>query len=703
MNGVRTVNLEIVRHGPAHNQLLSPLTRYIGICGPNDVSSITVELEHWKLNELLTRLSYRRSGMGRSDAAVRVDNSERRHVLEEISATVTKILSANPGLVVQLKGGENDTGLVELRLVISATELALLPFELSRIPAGFPGGAENWLGLQSRYPVCITRSMRSLRQMHCNWRQRPRILFIAAGVPSELIRAHLRAFVKILAPWLPLQPHNATDDAEKIDTALAGHIVVLTDASLGKISNTCRDNRFTHVHVLAHGIADPERPGKPIGLLLHGRSPSRGEVVSGRQLVSALAGSGDCAASRKTTLPNILTLAGCGSAHAGHPVYSHGSLAHVLHESGISVVIASQFPLSFRGSIFMLKSLYHCLLRGIDPRIALHNTRVQLHARCSGTRHDWASLVGYVALPPDFSEQLVDFRYMQAKYALDNALQALDEKSDENITVLEELLSRVDNAEHWLPDDPAWSTEVMALKAAIAKRKAQVSFRMAQSYSEQDGSGRKKEKWSQESTELLVQAVRLYEQAARESVQESVDRVRKKRALHWSLTQYLCLRAVLCGIFDDDAREKWAAAMYSARVDREAAGTGSEFWIWAAASEMELYLLRYGAWKNDNAGDSSMDGISEKKARTLAHQIHLHGGDCRPVRLTCYQLQRYVDWWQKMDKESCPEGGHGKNVKQVRESLAGLAEELSKILEPETPSCRGNDDGSVQAAAGDRP
>ena len=694
MTSVRTISLELLRHGPAHNQLISPLTRYIGICGPYNVASITIDLEHWKLEELLTRLSYRRPGLPGTSGDAAIGNAERRQVLAEMGAIVTRIIEANLGVFGRLNGPLDDKTLLELRLVMSATELALLPFELCTTLDGQGGKSDRWLCLQNQPAVCITRSSRTQQEIPCDWRARPKILFITAGVEPLLVRSHLRALLQALDPWLP--PEDRPEDSlEK----LHAQIRIITNATLDKITALCQKNRFTHVHILAHGVPDSDRMGAPVGLLLDASRGGKNRIVSAGQLAAALNIGPKGCNGVVAGLPTVLTLASCESGHAGDPVHSHGSLAHLLHTMGIPLVIGSQFPLSYRGSVVLTRSLYTGLLRGEDPRIVLRKTRLALHASCTQNRHDWASVVGYMALPDDFAEQRVDFQYNQAKMALDVSMAALEEFMQKTWTTrsgqaagrgsaadderhVRWLLQRLETARQCLPDDPSYATEVLALNGAMAKRRAEVYFNLASSGNE-DGSIDNQKK-IQESLAQLNKALDYYRQAARECVRESPGHVQKKRALHWSLTQYLSLMAVLFGTFNDDARQKWHAAMYSARVDMEAADLGSENWIWATASAMELHLLRHGAWNEEKEQEDACE-----KARDLACRIHRYGSTTNAVKLTLAQLRRYTGWWAKLETQCRPEGVCEKRIKAIRSQLKRLAEDLCVILEPEAPSCPG--------------
>ena len=39
---IRTVNVEFLRPGPAHNQLLSPITQYLAVCNNSGAGVVTV-------------------------------------------------------------------------------------------------------------------------------------------------------------------------------------------------------------------------------------------------------------------------------------------------------------------------------------------------------------------------------------------------------------------------------------------------------------------------------------------------------------------------------------------------------------------------------------------------------------------------------------------------------------------------------------
>src|SRR4029077_6660898 len=86
--------------------------------------------------------------------------------------------------------------------------------------------------------------------------------------------------------------------------------------------------------------------------------------------------------------PAVVTLASCNSGNVGSVTGVGASIGHALHEAGIPMVIASQFPLSFGGSVMLVQELYQGLLWGEDPRKLLVGLRRRLHSQFRDC-HDW--------------------------------------------------------------------------------------------------------------------------------------------------------------------------------------------------------------------------------------------------------------------------------------------------------------------------
>ena len=156
-----------------------------------------------------------------------------------------------------------------------------------------------------------------------------------------------------------------------------------------ELQQECASAAYTHLHVLTHGDLDAQ--GDAYGLVLrddHGEV----DVVSGERFVSAVG--------RLGHRPTVVTIASCDSGNVGSVVGPGASFAHAVHQSGIALVVAAQFPLSKDGSVPLTAGLYRGLLGGEHPLVVLHRVRAELHARYDTNWHDWASVVVYEALPP---------------------------------------------------------------------------------------------------------------------------------------------------------------------------------------------------------------------------------------------------------------------------------------------------------------
>jgi hypothetical protein len=403
------LKLEILRHGPPQNHLLSPLTEYLALCADQPASTVRVPFEHSELMDRLRALAYADGN--------REDRREAR--LRGLATELGDLLSQIPGLIAECSKVQRD-GLLHLRLVLSANELALLPFELALAPTGFPGAGEH-LTLQTVSPVCVTREVRRAPP-DVRWPTRCKILFAAAapeGVPPVPFDAHLLALLNALNDWMP---HYGTRPPVEVTRE---HITVLPMATLRTITDACRTGEYTHVHILAHGAPFQHGDDRRFGIALHDdRYPAKMDLVDGERLSAALrAHTLDRA--RELARPTVVTLASCDSGNVGTVAGAGASIAHELHASGIPLVIASQFPLSIEGSVHMATTLYRALLRGDDPRLVLDDVRRRLRALVPD-RHDWASVVAYASLPSDLEVQLRLTRRKQAERAIYAALSHLD-------------------------------------------------------------------------------------------------------------------------------------------------------------------------------------------------------------------------------------------------------------------------------------
>lgn len=426
---IRTVELQLLRHGPAYNQLLSPLTDYLALCGDHPNTTLNFPLEHESLKVRLRALRYEDS-----DETRRAQLRETAHIAASVLATV-------PGLISDLgryKDGKDDC--VHLSIATSAAELALFPFELADSPPGFPGSGGP-LCLQTQLPICLTRRSRNVRSEGVQWNVPPRILLIAsdAGGPIPLER-HYALLRKLVDPWV--RRVRPDDPNGQWQSKIRERLEVLPDATVQSIEKKMNEKQrgaehFTHVHILAHGSRLPDNPER-FGVALHDPTGRGIDVVDGARL-GRLLGTRLC--SDATPRPNVVTLAVCDSGNQGFNVAVPGaSIAFELHEADIPLVVGSQFPLAVGGSIVLVETLYGKLLAGCDPRKAVWETRRALFARnverLTTTklpgRHDWCSMVAFAAFPHNISDEVKLFEQLQRRTRMDFKLAEGDKLLDQS-------------------------------------------------------------------------------------------------------------------------------------------------------------------------------------------------------------------------------------------------------------------------------
>lgn len=145
MSEIRSVQLELLRHGPAYNQLLSPLTPYLALCGGDGPVTIHMPFEQRQLLNRLERLRYSTEGK-------EISGGQREGEVREMGEVLGRVLGQVPALLSELGNARAERGkLVHFRLSLSAFELGLVPFEVAIAPDGFPG---IWLSALS--PIATT-------------------------------------------------------------------------------------------------------------------------------------------------------------------------------------------------------------------------------------------------------------------------------------------------------------------------------------------------------------------------------------------------------------------------------------------------------------------------------------------------------------------------------------------------------------------
>jgi len=622
---IRTVSVELLRAGPRHNQLISPLTQYLGVCGNAPAARITLPFEHGELERRLQELRY--------GVHAEADPMRGRKVLDEVGREVAEILARIPGVDGALSPEEEQTGiLTHLRIVISASELAMLPFEAAKVPTG-EASMGTWVALQARAPVCVTRHIRSASTEGIRWPAEPHVLFVVGPDTEEPFEAHRAALKNALRPWRRKQPDRTWDD----------DLVVIEKATLGKITAAvaaaaAAGKPFTHVHVLAHGapVDDTDRYS-PVGIQLHDQ-----DVVSGSQLATALISVTECAVSRPVTV----TLATCDSALQADVRTTDASVAHDLHDQGIPLVVASQFPLSVAGSLPFVKRFYEGQFWGEHPLVSLYAVRIQLHSEMGPDTHDWASLVAYEAFPSNLAEKLEDVCYWQARKAQDGAMKRLEDLVERDGSAAlrqREGESQTDYTAHVaeatamsarLPRRGAYELECAGLRASGHKRLAQIAFQVAASLGESDV---RCEALLDESLRHLEEARSEYWRAAKAILGSWAKPGRKKANLHWMLGQVLSLDVVLGREMDLDLL---TAAQLAARTDLESPNEVDR--AWAHVTLSELALLKLARPGLDALARAAHAGEAKRNAIDF---LELLGRGSEHAFTTARQFERYARWW----------------------------------------------------------
>lgn len=608
---MRTITLEILRHGPPHNQLLSPLTQYLAMCENHAAVTVTVPFEHSQFLQRLRALSYE------------LLDTTRAFQLEDTGRELGKLLAGIPSLIAELsqRSSGGNGHLLHLRMIVSAAELAQLPFELAISPNGFPGEGRA-LALQTDLPVCLTREVRQASGVSPEWNRKgspPRILFAAAspaGVDPVPLESHLLALRKAIDPWV-FPPDQSNDSTQKV----SNHLVVLPQATVEQIREQCATGNFSHVHILAHGVAisDDHSTERRYGLALHdARDPAGRSIVDGKTLARSLRT--DREGSFAPADPLVVTLASCNGGQVGSVVNFAGagaSIAHALHSEGIPVVIASQFPLSFRGSVLMVETLYPGLLRGEDPRSLIHDLRGQLQGSIPDA-HDWASLVAYAALPSRFQRQLERFQVDQAHRQMSAALDHVDKqvgdsenptnggidgRADQRVEVAKERLqdlrrraksaithaSELSNSQGIIDERDRVErhfARISGLIAAAEKRHAELLIKQVEGAA--IGGSRVKQ--------ILERVVHMLER----SMDAYWDTYFYDRSTAWALVQHIYMQCMLESY--DRARERalpterhrhllWESALNASLADLRSADVQRQ--LWARDNLLELRLLQF--------------------------------------------------------------------------------------------------------------
>lgn len=650
MGEIRNVKIEMLRSGPAHNQLLSPLTPYLALCGADGPVTVQMPFEHRQLLNRLQRLRYDINGTPVAD-------SQREAEMQELGESVGLMLGQIPALLSELSNARADGGrLVHLRLSLSAFELGMVPFEAAIAPAGFPGSGDP-LFLQSHTPIVITREVRRGRPLPIEWNRKPRILFAFASpgsLPPVPAQEHLQAIRRAIDPWVKIKdsPEERVQEVKKI-------LTVLPNASLEQIREECLAAEYTHVHILAHGKPFNDSMDHHYGVVLCSDTDPNGEVVDGKRLAIVLTAR-DSKGNAKYQ-PNVVTLATCDSGNIESVLIPGGSIAHELHAAGIPWVIASQFPLWMRASSIAAEVFYSGLLGGDDPRWVLHYLRQRLRTDSAGT-HDWASIVCYATVPWNFEQQVDDFRDKRIRGKLDIKFDRIDElvganSDDSQAAVVPVPTDRDAELESLCKsiraDLKAWCAEPVT--ATSAKQKAERLGMSAASEKRIGIAYFQKAKREDSAAEIVPEKREKYESEGKRAYEAACDfyyaALKAEPCNHWVITQYLSILATPLLADSQEALKDlrkrygswWNAARQIAEWQLHKANDKDRAWALGTLAELTMLGVVYG-------GTGFNRRHAEKEIQNnCAEMLKLVDRDAFQIFSTRRQFRRYLDHWSRKE------------------------------------------------------
>ncbi len=262
--------------------------------------------------------------------------------------------------------------------------------------------------------------------------------------------------------------------------------------------------------------------------------------------------------------------------------------------------VASQFPLSFAGSVILTETLYEGLIAGDDPRKSLDRTRRRLKTKAANT-HDWASVVAYASLPEEFEEEVAEARVLRAHRRMEAALSyayglVWETQGQEDAERYKKVLGKVKSSIKNLQDlsrfenNPARKSRIEAELGGTYKRLAELYRETERSESLPADAG--STSGNLDSVDALQKALRHYESASELEFQNV-----------WYLVQALVLKAVLEGGRSARADPLNIASPQRGQLDlalwrmaesisvQESRASDLETRGWACGNLIELYLI----------------------------------------------------------------------------------------------------------------
>ena len=314
---------------------------------------------------------------------------------------------------------------------------------------------------------------------------------------------------------------------------------------------------------------------------------------------------------------NVGSVAGAGA-----------SIAHALHEAGIGVVLAAQFPLSFEGSVRFVEVLYRICCGAKTRRQVIYDLRRRLFSQIP-TRHDWASLTAYLVAAQRFREAAFEVKIKMALESINAAMSYADEITSQASTLIQSaqapnidagmVIERMKDATKRLNDlvkeIPTERDEIYGLLASTEKRQAEVWFRGKDFWQDKGILD-----YAEKSSKLLL--------AARDHYWDSFQ---ANRGSHWAVTQYLSLAAVLARIQGKPGKESAKPVSRGTRTRLT-----KEFDVTEARPEKSLPGL-WALVRMHSLYDLNHENI---KTRSWAHGNLLSSTFCRCCRNSAWIVAR---------------------------------------------------------------
>jgi hypothetical protein len=617
---MNALTLEFLRFGATDFGILREGDAYLCTAGNAPATQVKAPVHHHEFLDWINALRYAES------------EDERRNALLAAQDVATRMLGVDLGRL---------QGLTQLDLVLSPAELSILPFECALNDAKEP------LFLDNRGPFVITRRFRhGFAGQSRSLPAKPRVLLISASPPSAgkpvPLDQHKQALRVALKPWI--EPLEGFEEAVPDERSV---LTIVSNASLGRIKAVLSGlekeaNPVTAIHILAHGCPIGTGHRDRYGLALHSTDDSAPyDAVAPEALVECLA----------PVLESCftVTLAVCDSGNELNTIIPEKSIAHEFHKR-VPVVIASQFPLTFSGSVALVEEFYSGLLSGEDVRKALNNVRCRMYEETDSTFHDWMSLVGYIELPEGYYDHLDKVRAENELAALKTAQAWADRligngkaRLGDYDNVVDTLRRRIERLGHYRSSVPqsnvASLQESLGLRGSAYKRLAEILFYRSKISHNKDAD-------LHESKDALKAGLKCYQEAYAHNISH-----------HWTGVQALSLEAILTGKLQRAGR--WHATLESALLACE-----SETEIWAFGTIAEVLLLAPYA---EQAPDMPQAKRALEKMRARVADL---GKGNFPLESTKRQLNRYVEWWTTENSFFAGLGGVADDARTLASLLA---------------------------------